>query len=148
MFDLSFDKILVLLVIAALLIGPKRLPVVAAQLARLATRLRELGGAARDRAAEELGPEFAEVEWRKLDPRQYDPRRIIRDALLEPPARMETEEEIAARLEAFGPPPELAAPEPAAPEPQFGRPAIHAPATTAAALKETHAAGDRPDSDR
>jgi sec-independent protein translocase protein TatB len=111
MLDLSFDKILVLLVIAAFLIGPKRLPAVAAQLARLAIRLRELGGAARARAAQELGPEFTEVEWRKLDPRQYDPRRIIRDALLEPPVRVETEEEIAARLEAFGPPP----PEPEAP---------------------------------
>jgi sec-independent protein translocase protein TatB len=30
---------------------------------------------------EEMGPEFDEVDWRKLDPRQYDPRRIIREAL-------------------------------------------------------------------
>jgi sec-independent protein translocase protein TatB len=28
-----------------------------------------------------LGPEFDEVDWKKLDPRQYDPRRIVRDAL-------------------------------------------------------------------
>ena len=40
---------------------------------------------AKDRVREELGPDFDEEEWRKLDPRQYDPRRIIRDALLEPP---------------------------------------------------------------
>ncbi|MFE4469800.1 Sec-independent protein translocase TatB [Leifsonia sp. NPDC056824] len=133
MLDLSFDKILVLLLIAAFLIGPKRLPVLAAQLARFASRLRELGGVARERAAEELGPEFAEVEWRTLDPRQYDPRRIIRDALLEPPVRVETEEEVAARLEAFGPPPSL--------EPLLAPVPAHIP-------KETHAAGDRPDSDR
>ncbi|HEV7169154.1 MAG TPA: Sec-independent protein translocase TatB, partial [Micrococcaceae bacterium] len=31
---------------------------------------------------EGLGPEFEDVDWRKLDPRQYDPRRIIREALL------------------------------------------------------------------
>src|SRR3954452_23783821 len=30
---------------------------------------------------EELGPEFDEIDWRKLDPRQYDPRRIVREAL-------------------------------------------------------------------
>jgi sec-independent protein translocase protein TatB len=30
-----------------------------------------------------MGPEFDEVDWKKLDPRQYDPRRIIREALLD-----------------------------------------------------------------
>ncbi len=29
----------------------------------------------------ELGPEFDDVDWAKLDPRQYDPRRIVREAL-------------------------------------------------------------------
>jgi sec-independent protein translocase protein TatB len=28
-----------------------------------------------------MGPDFDEVDWKKLDPRQYDPRRIIREAL-------------------------------------------------------------------
>ena len=31
-------------------------------------------------AREEMGPDF-DVDWKKLDPRQYDPRRIIREAL-------------------------------------------------------------------
>jgi len=31
----------------------------------------------------ELGDGYEDVDWRKLDPRQYDPRRIIREALLE-----------------------------------------------------------------
>ncbi|MET1019756.1 MAG: Sec-independent protein translocase TatB, partial [Microterricola sp.] len=30
---------------------------------------------------DEMGPEFDDVDWKKLDPRQYDPRRIIREAL-------------------------------------------------------------------
>lgn len=38
---------------------------------------------AKDRMKEELGDDFDEIEWKKLDPRQYDPRRIIREALLE-----------------------------------------------------------------
>jgi sec-independent protein translocase protein TatB len=28
-----------------------------------------------------MGPDFDDVDWKKLDPRQYDPRRIIREAL-------------------------------------------------------------------
>ena len=30
-----------------------------------------------------MGPDFDDVDWRTLDPRQYDPRRIIREALLD-----------------------------------------------------------------
>lgn len=82
-FGLTFDKLLIILVIAVFLIGPDRLPALAAQLARLVKTLRGFANGARDRMREEMGPEFDEVDWRKLDPRQYDPRRIIREALLE-----------------------------------------------------------------
>jgi len=82
-FGLTFDKLLIILVIALFLIGPDRLPGYAAQLARLVKTLRGFADGARDRMREEMGPEFDEVDWKKLDPRQYDPRRIIRDALLD-----------------------------------------------------------------
>ena len=36
---------------------------------------------ATDQVRQELGPEFDDVDWRKFDPRQYDPRRIVREAL-------------------------------------------------------------------
>jgi sec-independent protein translocase protein TatB len=32
-----------------------------------------------------MGPEFSDVDWRAYDPRQYDPRKIVRDALASPP---------------------------------------------------------------
>jgi len=82
-FGLTFDKLLIILVIAVFLIGPDRLPGYAAQLARLVKTLRGFADGAKDRLRDEMGPEFDEVDWRKLDPRQYDPRRIIREALLE-----------------------------------------------------------------
>ena len=85
-FGLTFDKILIILVIAVFLVGPDRLPGYAAQLARLTRSLRDMANGAKDRMREEIGPEFDEVDWAKLDPRKYDPRRIIRDALLEEPA--------------------------------------------------------------
>jgi sec-independent protein translocase protein TatB len=85
-FGLTFDKLLIIAVIAVFLIGPDRLPGYAAQLARLVRTLRGFADGAKDRMREEMGPEFDEVDWKKLDPRQYDPRRIIREALLEEPA--------------------------------------------------------------
>ena len=38
---------------------------------------------AKERLRDEMGPDFDEVDWKKLDPRQYDPRRIIREALVD-----------------------------------------------------------------
>jgi sec-independent protein translocase protein TatB len=84
-FGLTVDKLLIIAVIAVFLIGPERLPGYAAQLARLARSLRSLADGAKERMREEMGPEFDEVDWKKLDPRQYDPRRIIREALIDEP---------------------------------------------------------------
>lgn len=82
-FGYDMEKFLLLLVVAALIIGPERLPRYAESLARFTKRTREWLAGARTRVKEEMGEDFDEVEWRKLDPRQYDPRRIIRDALLD-----------------------------------------------------------------
>ncbi len=86
MFGLTFDKLLIVAVIAAFLIGPERLPTYAAKLGQLTRSVREFANGAKSRMREEMGPEFDEVDWKKLDPRQYDPRRIIREALLDDPA--------------------------------------------------------------
>lgn len=84
-FGLTIEKLLVIGVIAAFLVGPERLPRYAESLARLTARARDFLRGAKTRVQEEMGPEFEEVDWRKLDPRQYDPRRIIREALLDDP---------------------------------------------------------------
>ncbi|MDH2445328.1 twin-arginine translocase TatA/TatE family subunit [Amnibacterium sp. CER49] len=81
---LGFEKLLVIGVVALFLIGPERLPGYAAKLASFVRAARRMLDDTRAKMREELGPDFDEEEWRKLDPRQYDPRRIIRDALLEP----------------------------------------------------------------
>lgn len=79
----SWEKLLLILVVAALLVGPERLPRYAEALARLTVRARELLTGAKSRMRDEMGDDFDDVDWRKLDPRQYDPRRIIREALLD-----------------------------------------------------------------
>jgi sec-independent protein translocase protein TatB len=83
MFGLTFEKILLIGIVAVFLLGPERLPHYAAQLARLVRQLREFANGAKDRMRDEMGPEFDDVDWKKLDPRQYDPRRIIREALVD-----------------------------------------------------------------
>lgn len=80
MFGLSFEKLIIVGIFAALVIGPQRLPHYAQKLGELARLLRAQVDTARTRAAESMGTE----DWRTLDPRQYDPRRIIRAALEEP----------------------------------------------------------------
>ena len=80
MFGLSFEKIVIVGIIAAIVLGPSRLPHYAQKLGELARLLRVQIDVARDSASESLGVE----DWQSLDPRQYDPRRIIREALHEP----------------------------------------------------------------
>lgn len=83
MFGLTFEKLFLIGVLAVFLLGPERLPHYAAQLARLVKNLRSMADGAKDRMREEMGPDFDDVDWKKLDPRQYDPRRIIREALVD-----------------------------------------------------------------
>jgi sec-independent protein translocase protein TatB len=82
-FGISFDKVLVIAVLAVFLLGPERLPHYASQLAKLVRTVRQMADGAKDRLRDEMGPDFDDVDWKKLDPRQYDPRRIIREALLD-----------------------------------------------------------------
>jgi sec-independent protein translocase protein TatB len=80
-FGINPSEFLVLLAVAAVVLGPERLPEYAQQLARLVRELRRMAQGASAQVRDELGPEFDDIDWRKLDPRQYDPRRIVRDAL-------------------------------------------------------------------
>jgi sec-independent protein translocase protein TatB len=80
---LTFEKLFVIGIIAVILLGPERLPYYASQLAKLVRSIRDLANGAKERMREEMGPDFDDLDWKKLDPRQYDPRRIIREALLD-----------------------------------------------------------------
>lgn len=80
MFGLSGEKLLILGLIAVFVLGPDRLPHYAQQFARLIKSLRKMAEGAKGQLQNEIGEE---LDWKKLDPRQYDPRRIIREALSE-----------------------------------------------------------------
>ena len=74
---------MILGIIAVFVLGPDRLPHYAQQLARMVKSLRRMAEGAKDQLSNELGEGFEDLDWKKLDPRQYDPRRIIREALIE-----------------------------------------------------------------
>jgi sec-independent protein translocase protein TatB len=79
-FGIDSEKLVILAIIAVVVLGPQRLPEYSRTLAKWARAARDYAKNAQSQLSEELGEE---VDWRKLDPRQYDPRRIIREALLE-----------------------------------------------------------------
>src|SRR6218665_1316262 len=76
MFGLTFEKLFVVAILAAVIIGPRRLPDYAARLGALIRRVTVMASDARHRVVQEADV----ADWRALDPRQYDPRRIIREA--------------------------------------------------------------------
>ena len=90
-FDINGSEFFLILVVAVLVIGPERLPKYAAQLGAWVRTLREFLRAAKVRVDAELGEQAADVDWTALDPRRYDPRRIVREALLDdtPPPRVD-----------------------------------------------------------
>lgn len=85
MFGISGEKLLILGLLAAIVLGPERLPYYAQQLAKLVKSVKRFADGAKDQLSAEVGEE---LDWKKLDPRQYDPRRIIREALIEDESAM------------------------------------------------------------
>ena len=83
MFGINGWEFGIILVVAVIVIGPERLPRYAEQLGAFVRTARGFLKDAKARVDDELGEQVGDVDWSKLDPRQYDPRRIVREALLD-----------------------------------------------------------------
>lgn len=81
MFGINGGELLILIVVAIIVVGPERMPEYAKQLREWVVGVRTMVDRGRDQLKEEVGDD---VDWSKLDPRQYDPRHIVREALNEP----------------------------------------------------------------
>lgn len=97
MFNMNGGELLLLGLLAVLLLGPNRLPEYAAKLAQLVRSLRDLAEGAKGQLRQEMGPAFDDIDWQQLDPRQYDPRRIVREALTTPGPEQKRAEPVPAR---------------------------------------------------
>lgn len=83
LFGINGGEFIILAVLAVVILGPEKLPEYAKKLANLVKELRRMANGAKEQLREEVGDEVADIDWRKLDPRQYDPRRIIKEALID-----------------------------------------------------------------
>jgi sec-independent protein translocase protein TatB len=81
-FGVGVPEIAVLLVVAVIVFGPDRLPDMARQAARMLHTLRGFARNAQNELRDELGPEYADLQLRDLDPR-VAVRKQIMDAMAE-----------------------------------------------------------------
>lgn len=81
MFGLTFEKLFLIALVAVLVIGPSRLPEYTRQLTQWLRSIADIVREGRAEAERDLGISMTRAEWEALDPRQYNPRRIVQEAL-------------------------------------------------------------------
>jgi sec-independent protein translocase protein TatB len=89
-FGVGLPEMVTIALIAVLVFGPDKLPDLARQAGRMARQLRTFAHTARDELRTELGPEYADLQLRDLDPRV-----IVRKHIME--AMNEDDDTVAAR---------------------------------------------------
>jgi sec-independent protein translocase protein TatB len=75
-FGVGLTELAVIAFVAILVFGPDRLPDLARQAAQIVKQVRRMANNARDELRAELGPEYADLELRDLDPREIVKRHI------------------------------------------------------------------------
>ncbi|MDF1605743.1 sec-independent translocase [Nocardioides sp. YIM 152315] len=76
MFGIGLPELAVLAFVGVFVLGPDKLPELARQLARMIRSVRRLADGARDELRTQLGPEYADLELRDLDPRAVVRRHV------------------------------------------------------------------------
>ncbi len=88
MFGVGLPELAVIAFVAVLVFGPDKLPEFARQAGRMARKMREFANEARDELREELGPEYADLDFKDLDPRTIVRKHIIEAMNEEPEDRL------------------------------------------------------------
>jgi sec-independent protein translocase protein TatB len=76
MFDFGFGEVIGLVVLALLLVGPERMPRVAADLAQMIRKVRSLTNTATAEIRENLGPGFEDLKPADLNPKTFIKRHV------------------------------------------------------------------------
>lgn len=77
MFDVGLTEMAVLAFVAILVFGPDKIPDLARQAGAVLKRFRDIANSARDDLRSELGPDYADLELRDLDPRNIVRKHIV-----------------------------------------------------------------------
>jgi sec-independent protein translocase protein TatB len=78
-FNIGPMELVILAIVGLIVLGPDRLPGLARDAGRMLRTLREMATGARSQLRDELGPEFADVDLRNLNPRTALQRAILGD---------------------------------------------------------------------
>lgn len=79
MFDIGLPEFMVLAILAVFVFGPEKLPEVARQAAKVLKQARRTLATAKAQVAEELGPEYANLDLRDLNPRALVQKHLLSD---------------------------------------------------------------------
>jgi sec-independent protein translocase protein TatB len=90
-FGVGLPELAVIAFVAVLVFGPDKLPDFARQAGRFVRTVRSFANQARDELREELGPEYADLDLRDLDPRAIVKKHIY-DAMNETTSEVEDDE--------------------------------------------------------
>ncbi|GAB3773633.1 sec-independent protein translocase protein TatB [Nocardioides ginsengisegetis] len=77
MFGVGLPEMMVIAFVAVLVFGPDKLPDLARQAGQMIRKAKEFANSARDELRTELGPEYADLELRDLDPRTIVRKHIV-----------------------------------------------------------------------
>jgi sec-independent protein translocase protein TatB len=77
MFDIGLPELMVLALVAIFVFGPDRLPDVARQAGKLLRSARTTINAAKAQVSSELGPEYANLDLRDLNPRALVQKHLL-----------------------------------------------------------------------
>ena len=77
MFGVGLPEMAVIAFVAVLVFGPDKLPELARQAGQMIRKARDFANSARDELRTELGPDYADLELRDLDPRTIVRKHII-----------------------------------------------------------------------
>lgn len=77
--DINASEFLLLAVVAVILFGPEKLPEFARKAAQALHYVRGMAGTAQDQLKSELGPEFANMDFRDLNPKEFVRKHLLED---------------------------------------------------------------------
>lgn len=77
--DINGFEFVALAVIAVILFGPEKLPELARKAAQLLHYVRQMAGNAQNQLKEELGPEYSDLDFRDLNPKEFVRKHLLED---------------------------------------------------------------------